>query len=539
MEIFKGSLRTLLAIIFAVVVCIVIVIVSLIIGQRSIDEIESEIGHSLEDAAYVMGENLDQYMWSRYGEVVILSELQELKQQDYQNAGDLLNKLQERFPSFSWVGLTNQDGTVMASTNGILTGQDISSRPVFIEALDNVFIGDVHEAVLLAELLPNPSGEDLRFVDISTPVYDEQNKFIGVLAAHLSWEWAEEVESFMQDTLQNRKDIEFFIVSKADDSILLGPKELLGQTLDLDSVDLARGANKGWTIETWSDGKEYLTGYVLADGYNDYPGLEWTVLVRQPVDVAYATARELVRYIIIVGSMLVLFFAIAGWFIAGRITHPLQRITTVADSLKEGGTVTIPTYEGIREIEILSASLRNLVTNLTSTEIQLEKMEHVAHRDFLTGLANRNGLDHFLESAVNSHEHLTILYLDLDGFKAVNDKFGHDAGDELLIEVGARLNQCVEKEDLVSRIGGDEFTIVLTSSSDSIHHGKVVGEQIITLLNKPFVIENELVSIGCSVGGATWSKGENISDVIRLADQALYSVKRSGKNRVNMFTENN
>ncbi|QPC47620.1 sensor domain-containing diguanylate cyclase [Mangrovibacillus cuniculi] len=537
MKIFKGSLRTLLAIIFAIVVCIVIVIVSMFIGQRSIDEIESEIGHSLEDAAYVMGENLDQYMWSRYGEVSILSELQELKQQDYQNASDLLNKLQERFPSFSWVGLTNQDGTVIASTNGILTGHDISTRPVFTEALDEVFIGDVHEAVLLAELLPNPTGETLRFVDISTPVYDDEDNFIGVLAAHLSWEWAQEVENFMRDTLQNREGIEFFIVSKADDSILLGPKDMVGEKLDVDSVQLSRESNKGWTIETWSDGKQYLTGYVLTDGYSDYPGLEWTVLVRQPVDVAYAPAKELVRYIFIVGSMLVLFFAIAGWFIAGRITDPLKRITTVADNLRDGATVTIPKYEGIREIEILSTSLRDLVTNLTTTEVQLEEMEHVAHRDFLTGLANRNGFDHFLEQAIDTYDHLTILYLDLDGFKAVNDKFGHDAGDKLLIEVGARLDQFVQKDDLVSRIGGDEFVVTLSSSSNSIEHGNMVGEQLISLLNKPFVIDDVMVSIGCSVGGATWSKGDNISDVIRLADQALYSVKRSGKNRMLMHEE--
>ncbi|RSK25852.1 diguanylate cyclase [Bacillus sp. HMF5848] len=531
-----SSLRTRLSLIFAGIVILLIFTLSYIIGQRSINEVQSEIGDSLSELAYIMGENLDQYMWSRYGEVDILSELQELRNtQDIESIEVLLNKLKERFPAFAWVGLTDKDGLVIASTDGVLRGVDISARPVYKEALQKTFIGDVHEAVLLAELLPNPTGEQMKFVDISTPLYDDNGNFTGVLATHLSWNWVKDVEESMLNTLRNRPSIEFFIVSKKKNDVILGPQDMIGRPLNTDSIELAKTQKNGWTLETWDDGKQYLTGYVLTGGYKDYPGLEWTVLVRQPVEVAYAPSQELRSFFLVSGLILVVLFAFLGWFLAGQITRPLKNISRVANRLRDGDIVKIPPYKGLTEIEILSDSLRELVVQLTDTETELEKMEDVAHRDHLTGLPNRKALDIFIEKAIHKHNALTILYLDLDGFKEVNDTFGHEVGDKLLIEVGSRLKESVRNEELVARIGGDEFVVVLTTLHDPKENGKIVGERIISTINKSFNIEGNTLSLGCSVGGAIWTDdntSENINEVIRKADQALYKVKRTGKNRV-------
>ncbi|RFU65062.1 sensor domain-containing diguanylate cyclase [Peribacillus glennii] len=537
-----SSLRTRLSIVFGLIVVILILSLSIIIGQRSVKEVESEIGNSLGEAAYGMGENLDQYMWSRYGEVSLISNLKELREShDYSSIENYFNQLKDNFPSFSWVGFTNKDGTVLASTDGILRGADISARPVYAEALDGTFIGDVHEAVLLADLLPNPTGEEMKFVDISTPVYGFDDQLIGVLATHLSWKWMKEVEESMDQTLHNRKGIEFFIISEKKNDVILGPKKMLGKSLDVKSIELARAEKKGWTVERWEDGKQYLTGYVVTDGYKDYQGLGWTVLVRQPVDIAYAPVKEqLQRFFIITGLILVVLFALGGWLIAGQITQPLKRITRVADRLSEGDTVEIPPYKGISEIEILSNSLRDLIANLTKTETALEKMENVARHDQLTGLPNRNALDIYLEKATRKYETLTLLYLDLDGFKSVNDTLGHDAGDKLLKKAAALLKENVRSDELVSRIGGDEFVIVLTSITDPVKNGEIIGERIISMMNKPFNIDGEIIHVGCSVGGAVWNarRSNSVSDVIKLADQALYNVKRTGKNRVHIYKKN-
>lgn len=134
----------------------------------------------------------------------------------------LLNQLQDSFPTFSWVGFMNLKGNVLASTDGILRGENLSERPVYQEGIKGKFIGDVHDAVLLAKLLPNPTGEPLQFVDISFPLKYKNGEIAGVLAAHLSWAWAKEVEKSVLEPLKHEeKDIEMFIVSQKENTVLL------------------------------------------------------------------------------------------------------------------------------------------------------------------------------------------------------------------------------------------------------------------------------------------------------------------------------
>ncbi|KMJ57677.1 diguanylate cyclase [Bacillus sp. LL01] len=523
MDKFTGALSA----IFAALIIILTIVLSVAIGHRSNEEVRSEIGNSLKETSYIMAGKLDHYMWSRYGEVSMLSTLSEMRQtEDLESQRQILNRLKEKFPSFSWIGMTDKAGTVLTSTDGILEGVDISERPVYQEAQDKTFIGDVHEAVLLANLLPNPTGEVMKFVDISTPVYDEENTFIGVLAAHLSWEWAKEIEDSMLEPLQKRNKMEMFIVSGLDDTVLLGPEEELGNMLQLKSVDEARKGENGWVLEKWPDGKEYLTGYVLASGYKDYPGLDWVVLVRQPIEDAYAPIKEALKYIYTVGFILAVLLAILGWIVAGKITSPLKNITAAADQLRRGELVTILAHRGIKEIEVLSYSLKKLISKLTKTETELERMEDVALRDHLTGLPNRIALYDFIEETMKKNHPFTVLYMDLDGFKKVNDTLGHEAGDLLLKDVSERLKDAVPAEGLVARMGGDEFVIVLPSTTDEQKEGMRVGEHVITSINKPYLITGQTVLVGCSIGGAVWKSGTSVAgevnEVIRRADESLY-----------------
>lgn len=153
-------------------------------------------------------------------------------------------------------------------------------------------------------------------------------------------------------------------------------------------------------------------------------------------------------------------------------------------------------------------------------------------RDSLTGLSNRRDLRSTLRNLQERTEpvQLAVLCLDLDGFKAVNDQLGHPAGDQLLIEVGQRLRRVVRTEDLVCRVGGDEFIILLigVASNEAIARAK----QIITSVEQPFAIADRHASVGVSIGITTGrldtSSGEAL---IQKADAALYEAKRSGKGR--------
>ncbi|MEH7157545.1 sensor domain-containing diguanylate cyclase [Neobacillus drentensis] len=533
------KLRTYVAVLFALGIFALTTILSLMIGQKSSDKIENEIGNTLSATAYQMADKLDFFMWSRVGEIDVLSQLKDLQEpNDKEKVQQLLNQLQDSFPSFSWIGLTDVNGKVLVATDKILENADVSKRPVFQEGIKGRFIGDVHDAVLLAKILPNPNGEPLQFVDISRPVVGKNGKLVGVLGAHLSWEWSRQVQQEILKPLKDRtKAAEIFVISQKDRTVILGPKSAVGQPLNLESIKLAQKGQNNWLLETWTDGEKYLTGYALGDGYQSYPGLGWSILVRIPEKTAFAPVEELQKSILNIGLILSLVFAFVGWFIAGYITKPLQSITNSANLLRAGEKVEIPYYRGIKDIEILSLSLRELVDSLVQSVSDLGKMESLAHHDKLTGLMNRIALDPYLEKAAKRAKPLgrtiTFLYLDLDGFKQVNDTYGHQIGDLLLQEAAQRLKDCVRGDEGVFRLGGDEFLIVLYTSADPVQGASVVAEKVIRSLNKPFELVNEKIRVGCSVGAAVWEEEETgPTEIIRFADEALYVSKRTGKNKV-------
>ena len=163
------------------------------------------------------------------------------------------------------------------------------------------------------------------------------------------------------------------------------------------------------------------------------------------------------------------------------------------------------------------------------------RIHHMAHHDLLTGLGNRVWFKAKLDAAVACDRaegsSLAILCVDLDGFKQINDMYGHSVGDELLCLVGTRLNGCVRHSDAIARLGGDEFAILQTGVGQP-GAAEIVGARIINELSQPFEINGNRLTIGGSVGIAI-SDDPTMSPVSLLnsADIALYRAKSEGKNR--------
>lgn len=534
------KLRTYFSLSFAFLIIVVIVSMSAVISQRTSSEVREEIGGSLAALAYQMSDKLDYYMWSRYNEVLLLSHLKALRfPSDLEEVSGLLHELNHNIPSFSWVGLSDPDGNILSSTGGILVGSSIAERPVYKKALEKPFIGDVHDAVLLSELLPNPTGEPLKFVDISTPLFDDNGNLTGVLAAHLSWEWSKEIKSSVLRSLQgdSKKAIDVFILSAVDDTVLLGPDSWPGKKLSLEGASEYSGANE-WAVLEWPDGRDYLTGFAQGSGYNNYPGLGWKIIVRQPAEVAFAPIHTLIWDIVVLGIVLMALFALLAWVLAGKISKPLSRIAEAADRLRWGEKTEIPHARGIKDIEVLSSSLRGLIAELTATESELVKMEDQAHRDKLTGLLNRSSLEASVGGVIRQAEErlgaLAFLYMDLDGFKGVNDSLGHDAGDELLRQAAARIKDNITVQSHAFRMGGDEFVVVLVLPlQGALLEANEVAGRILESLREPFELEAGMAKVSCSIGGAMWPhNGTDPLQLLKLADQALYTSKSKGKNKL-------
>lgn len=180
-----------------------------------------------------------------------------------------------------------------------------------------------------------------------------------------------------------------------------------------------------------------------------------------------------------------------------------------------------------------------LWTVLTRLKQTRDQIAHLAYHDALTGLPNRtlfyDRLSQAIARARRNREVFAVLYLDLDGFKAVNDQFGHDIGDALLRESARRIQACVRESDTVARMGGDEFTVILNAIE---RPGNVqrVTDCLLRTLSSPFVLHTQTCQVGASIGVALYPEhAQTAEDLVKKADAAMYWAKHAGKNDCRLF----
>jgi len=163
-----------------------------------------------------------------------------------------------------------------------------------------------------------------------------------------------------------------------------------------------------------------------------------------------------------------------------------------------------------------------------------EEVERYAFTDALTGLPNRRSFTDRLERAFSLRQddgtRVALIFIDLDHFKLVNDRLGHDAGDALLVEVGREVQRAVRLDDFVGRLGGDEFAVIVSNVDDV--EVRTVADRLVRLLNFPRILpDGELVTVTASIGLAWASAGETMDTLMRRADQLMYDAKRQGRNQ--------
>lgn len=180
-----------------------------------------------------------------------------------------------------------------------------------------------------------------------------------------------------------------------------------------------------------------------------------------------------------------------------------------------------------------------IVRDISERKRNEETIRHMAHHDMLTGLPNRilfsDRVEQAIREARRARLNLALFFIDLDGFKAVNDKLGHEAGDHLLRDVAARMRQHVREVDSIARLGGDEFAILLfdVKDCDSVAHK---ASELIASISEPYPELSDCCEIGCSIGIACYPEdADNRQDLLNHADTAMYEVKSAGKNHYRFF----
>ncbi|WP_409305754.1 diguanylate cyclase domain-containing protein [Peribacillus sp. SCS-155] len=167
-------------------------------------------------------------------------------------------------------------------------------------------------------------------------------------------------------------------------------------------------------------------------------------------------------------------------------------------------------------------------------------LQFLAYHDPLTGTLNRRWfmeqIPHEIEMAKTNKTHMAVMYLDVDKFKQINDSFGHEVGDELLIQLTQRINTALRTEDTITRMGGDEFVIVIPNLK-SQDGASTVANQLCTLLQQPWLVKDQEILTTSSIGVAIYpDHGETLQLLLKHADQALYRAKTKGRSQVHFCT---
>ncbi|AFK57140.1 diguanylate cyclase [Tistrella mobilis] len=569
----RPGLRTLLTVTMAGLALTTVVLLALVVAEVAGRRQAAEIGDSLDELAFQMSDKLDRAMFERWRDIRIIAARPVLRGDDTAAKRVALEILQQTYPDYAWIGFTDVQGRVLASTGRLLEGEDVSARPWFVGALKGPFAGDVHKALLLERLLTNPDpGTPLRFVDVSMPVMAEGG-LIGVVGAHLSWSWADDIRRSLIAPGESRSGTDILVVDK-DGAVLLGPRALEGQKLDLPGLT-AGSRDPGPWVETWPDGdRAYLTALHRSQGFRDYPGLGWTVVVRQPVDQALAPVRDL-RRLILWGAVAIAATAcgFALW-LAARIASPLDRLSRAARRVGETSSPDeVPLDGGYREVRDLAWSLQRMIAALTQKQEELvranlglearvaertaeltaeiaerrkveqdredliQRLKRMAETDFLTGVMNRRSFFDIagreLAAARRYVRALAVIVLDIDHFKRINDRYGHGTGDEILKGVAKRLADEMRAGGILARFGGEEFVILLQEADQDA--ALATAERLRTALaDRSFgLIDGSCLTVTASLGLATAdSETGSIDDLITRADAALYRAKDAGRNRV-------
>jgi diguanylate cyclase (GGDEF)-like protein len=451
--------------------------------------------------------------------------------------------------SFAWVGLADASGVVRIGPGGMREGEDVRARDWFREGLRGLRVAEAEggDGVLRPRAPGTAPG---RWLEISAPVRGRDGAPVGVVGARVDWGWTRDLRDAAIEAAGRGRDIR---VSLADASgrVVVGDGAGLDRSAD-PSVKAALAGRPGWTIEPDARGAPMLAGFAPTRGHRDFAGFGWVAVARWPAEAALAPVAALRTALLGLGLLLGVLGAVVAMLVARRLARPIEDVTAAADRIGRSEDVrTLPRLSGSREVVELSRALRDLVVRVgaysarladaerTTVRLADEKarLHRLAAADPLTGCLNRRGFEELadvaLEAARREGLPMTVLTLDVDHFKRINDAHGHAAGDEVLRAVAEAARAAVRESDPVARFGGEEFVMLL--------QGADTGQAIACAERLRRRLEATVVRCGAaeirltaSVGCAPVDLGEEhaVLRAVGRADAALYAAKRNGRNRV-------
>lgn len=267
--------------------------------------------------------------------------------------------------------------------------------------------------------------------------------------------------------------------------------------------------------------------------------------VTRPLEPIVAQANRLLFGTLQVLAGVIAVCGVLAFVLARVLVQPLEQMRQALTQFGYSGLMGgLPTQRS-DEIGALAQGVQTMGQQIAAQMAQLrdnqEELQHLAQHDMLTGLPNRRvlqeRLSHAIAQARRGGRTLALLFIDLDHFKDINDKLGHEAGDALLVALAQRLHSDTREADTVARMGGDEFVVLIDSPADKAHI-VAIAEKLLLALQQPLQWQGHTLQVGASIGISQYPQdGQTVVDMMANADRAMYRVKAAGRNAYIFFSE--
>jgi diguanylate cyclase (GGDEF)-like protein len=366
---------------------------------------------------------------------------------------------------------------------------------------------------------------------IGTKVYNQDHKVIGTLILQMP---IEPLNSVMQVTAGMGESGETYVVGKdklmRSDSRFYSGRSILRTRVDTKSVNAAiRGESGVHVIEDYR-GVSVYSAY--APFY--FSQLQWEIIAEIDEQEVMQPIYQMNYFLFISTSIVVIIIIIFGYLLSVNIARPIVDMTKTMQQLSDNDlAVNISVSDRKDEVGLMAKALQVFKNSAIERDKFQQQLVFLANHDSLTGLPSREFAAKHISSRIKlcniENNKFALLFIDLDGFKLVNDTYGHKEGDLLLKEVASRLKECVRSNDFVSRLGGDEFIVMLTNLESENHHLEITN-RILSKINFSYTKDNKEMRVTASIGIAMFpDDAASVEELIKAADAAMYQAKASGK----------